>query len=96
MVIVWNIKARNELRSIYKYILRDSYQNAVNVRQDIIAAVLTLTNYPDKHKPDQYKTNNDGSWRAFEIHYYRISYRVTKSEIRIVRLRHTSRSPLQY
>lgn len=96
MVIVWNIKARNELKSIYKYILKDSYQNAVNVRQDIIATVLTLIDHPDKHKSDQYKTNNDGSWRAFEIHDYRISYRVTKSEIRIVRLRHTSRSPLQY
>ncbi|WP_394803624.1 type II toxin-antitoxin system RelE/ParE family toxin [Niabella hibiscisoli] len=75
-------------------VLRDSA--ADETQQDIIAAFLTLANYPDKHKVDQYKTQNDGSWRAFEIHHCRISYRVRGNEVRIIRLRHTSRSPLKY
>jgi plasmid stabilization system protein ParE len=96
MVIVWSINAKNEFKEIYRYILKDSYQNAIKVRRGIITAVLSLPEQPEKHRLDKYKKNNDGTWRAFEIYHYRISYRVKQNEIRIVRLRHTSRSPLAY
>ena len=91
MVVVWNLNAKLELKRVYEYILKDSWQNAIKVRQEIIDAVLSLPEHPDKHK-----INNDGTWRAFEIDRYRISYRVKKDQIRIIRLRHTSRSPLPY
>ncbi|MGB0948547.1 MAG: type II toxin-antitoxin system RelE/ParE family toxin [Marinirhabdus sp.] len=42
-----------------------------------------------------HKIGNDGSYRAFEKHSYRVSYRITENEIRILRLRHTSRNPLK-
>lgn len=96
MVVVWNLNARQELKRVYEYILKDSYQSAIKVRQEIIDAVLCLPVHRDKHHPDKYKLNNDGTWKAFEIYHYRISYRVKKDQIRIIRLRHTSRSPLTY
>ncbi|MDE3184856.1 MAG: type II toxin-antitoxin system RelE/ParE family toxin [Bacteroidota bacterium] len=96
MVVVWNLNAKQELKRVYEYILKDSWQNAIKVRQEIIDAVLSLPEHPDKHPPDKHKINNDGTWRAFEIDRYRISYRVKKDQIRIIRLRHTSRSPLPY
>lgn len=96
MVIVWNAKAKEELRKLYQYILKDSYQNGLKVREDIIKAVLSLAENPESYQLDKYKPNNDGTWRAFEIHRYRISYRVKKGEIRIIRIRHTSRSALAY
>ena len=96
MVVVWNLNAKQELKRVYEYILKDSYQSAIKVRQEIIDAVLCLPEHPDKHHPDKHKINNDGTWREFEIHHYRISYRVKKDQIRIIRLRHTSRSPLPY
>lgn len=96
MVIVWNSKAKEELRKLYQYVLKDSYQNALKVREDIINRVLSLAENPDSYHLDKYKTNNDGTWRAFEIHRYRNPYRVKKGEIRIIRIRHTSRSPLAY
>lgn len=96
MVVVWNLNAKQELKRIYDYIFQDSRQNAIKVRQEIIDAVLSLPKHPDKYHPDKYKTNNDGTFRAFEIQHYRISYRVKKDQIRIIRLRHTSRSPLLY
>lgn len=52
--------------------------------------------YPQKYNPDKYKTKNDGSFRAFEMYHYRISYRYKGSEIRIVRIRHTKMNPLTY
>ena len=51
---------------------------------------------PEMFPADKFKKNNDGSWRAFEKFHYRISYLITPDEIRIIRMRHTSRTPLQY
>jgi len=96
MVITWNQIASQELKKIYEHILNDSYQNAVKVRQTIINSILSLPENPEKYPLDKYKTNNDGTWRAFEIYHYRISYRIKPDQIRIIRLRHTSRSPLHY
>jgi plasmid stabilization system protein ParE len=96
MVTVWSKGARMELRKAYEYILQDSPQNAAKVRDEIIDLTLDLPKHPEKHAPDKFKKNNDGTWRAFEIYHYRISYRIMTDEIRIVRMRHTSRSPLKY
>lgn len=96
MVIVWENKVKQELRKAYEYILQDSYQNALKIRKEIVDAVLSILQHPEKHPLDKYKKDNDGSWRVFELHRYRISYRVMPNEIRIVRMRHTSRSPMEY
>jgi hypothetical protein len=34
---------------------------------------------PGFYGPDKYKADNDGSYRAFEKHSYRIVYRYTKT-----------------
>jgi plasmid stabilization system protein ParE len=80
----------------YKYILLDSYQNAEKVRADILASTRKLAINPEMHPPDKYKKNNDGSFRAYELHRYPIAYRVTEKEIIITRVRHTSMEPKQY
>lgn len=96
MVTIWSKSARVELHKAYLYILLDSLQNAEMVRDDIIDATISLSKYPKKHPLDKFKNDNDGTWRAFELHHYRISYRIMPNEIRIVRMRHTGKSPLNY
>jgi plasmid stabilization system protein ParE len=96
VVIVWENKTKEELKKAYQYILKDSHQNGVKVRDEIINATLSLLKYPERYPLDKYKRDNDGTWRAFELHHYRISYRLTEKQIRIVRFRHTSRSPQLY
>ncbi|HRP57499.1 type II toxin-antitoxin system RelE/ParE family toxin [Agriterribacter sp.] len=96
MVAVLSKRASAELVKVYKYIYNNSPQNAAKVRDEIIDVTINLPKHPEFYPPDKFKKNNDGSWRAFELHKYRISYRVTKTEIRIVRVRHTSRSPKGY
>lgn len=96
MVIVWENNAKKQLKNAYKYILQYSYQNAIKVREDIINAVLSLHKFPERHPLDKYKNDNDGTWRAFEMHHYRVAYKVMEKQIRIVRLRHTKMSPLNY
>ena len=45
---------------------------------------------------DQLKQNNDGSYRTYVKYSYRISYRIMNDVVRILRVRHTSREPLEY
>ncbi len=96
MVAIWSTLAKKQLQAAFDYIKQDSFQNAEKVRDEIIDITIELISKPEMHPPDKYKLNNDGTYRAFELHRYRVSYRVSKNEIRIVRLRHTSRSPLIY
>ncbi len=96
MVIVWAERPKRELQKAYRYISKNSELSAEKFRQDIIRHIQALLQFPEKHPLDKYTPHNDGTWRAFEIHHYRISYRIFKNQIRIVRLRHTSRSPKSY
>jgi plasmid stabilization system protein ParE len=96
VVTVWASQAIAELRKAFEYISRDSPQNARKFVDEIIALADRIPERPEIFPPDKYKMDNDGSWRAFEKFRYRISYRINQKEIRIIRMRHTSRSPVQY
>lgn len=96
MVTVWSNQAKAELQKAYLYIELESTKNAAMVANDIVDITINLPKHPEKYPLDKFKQDNDGSWRAFEKHGYRISYRVTLTEILIIRLRHTSRSPLRF
>lgn len=50
----------------------------------------------EAHPLDKYKINNNGNYRAFELHRYRISYLVKENEVVIVRIRHTSQQTEEY
>lgn len=88
--VEWNKKATRQLLELYEYILQDSVQNADKVVADIRKVIKFLQKNPYVRSPDRYKRNNDGSYRYFIKHRYRISYRIAISHtIFIVRLRHT-------
>jgi plasmid stabilization system protein ParE len=88
--------AKRQLKSIYNYIYKDSPQNADKVRDDIFVIALSLPANPHKFPLDKNKINNNGSYRAFEKHHYRVVYRMLETEIRILTIRHTSMEPLEY
>lgn len=97
VVIKWNKQAVQQLLAATEYIKEDSPVNAEKVKNDILDKIEGLIKYPEKFSPDKYKLNNhDFSFRAFEIHHYRISYRFIKNEIRIIRIRHTKMNPKYY
>jgi len=96
MVVIWSKSAKAELKIAFTYIALDSLENAQVVRDTLIDLTIDLAKNPEKHPLDKFKKDNDGSWRAFEKYHYRVSYRILKDQIRIVRLRHTSKSPINY
>ena len=94
--IVWTTPAQLHIRQAYEHICADSAKNAFKVLEDIIAAINKASVNLTMHAPDKYRLNNDGTYRAFTKHHYRVSYRVTKNIIRVLRVRHTSRKPKIY
>jgi plasmid stabilization system protein ParE len=79
--IIWSKVAAKQFEVAIKYIAADSIQNAEKVRKEILEKIERLILHPEIYSPDRYKTNNDGSYRAFELHRYRIAYRVLENEI---------------
>ncbi len=95
--VIWNEEARTYFKQAMDHIKKDSIQNAENIKKEIIASAKSLINEPQRlHAPDKYRLNNDGSYRAYEIHRFRISYFISEYYIRIVRMRHTSQNPQEY
>ena len=45
---------------------------------------------------DKYKISNDGTYRAFEKHHYRIVYRFGNNVIRVLKVTHTKMNPKEY
>ena len=94
--IVWTKRSLQQMKTAYEYISKDSPQNAIKVVEDIAAAVNKAITNPEFYGPDKYKINNDGSYRAFEKHRYRIVYRFIKNIIRVLRVRHTKMEPKSF
>jgi plasmid stabilization system protein ParE len=92
----WDKEARTQLKSALNYIEKTSPQNAAKVKREIIEVTEKAALHPEIFSLDKYKTDNDGSFRAFEKHRYRVAYRVYKDHIVILRIRHTSMAPLSY
>jgi plasmid stabilization system protein ParE len=95
-IVSWPLPVQKQLEKIYQYILLNSHQNAEKVKTAILDSTRKLPVHPEMHPPDRYRKNNDGSFRAYEIHRYRITYRITDKAIIIVRVRHTSMEPREY
>ncbi len=94
--IVWTKRAQLHIREVFDYISLDSPNSAIRVIEDITIAIRNAVEQPKIYAADRFKLNNDGSYRSFEKHNYRIVYRVEKNVIRILLIRHTSRMPHQY
>ena len=94
--VKWSKQALQQLDRAITYIEQDSLQAAEKMRTTIFQKIESLRQHPEIYNPDKFKQTNDGSFRAFEVYKYRVSYRFTKNEIRILRIRHTKMNPKEY
>ncbi len=94
--IIWAKSALGGLRRIYKHIYENSPQNAIRIVDEIAQKVTELKDNPERYKPDGYKRNNSGNYRAFEHKKIRISYKLSANRIEIVRVKHTKQKPQKY
>jgi len=85
------------LAAIHEYLKTDNnLVYAKEVKDTILKTTTELLENPTLFKQDRFKTDNDGSFRAFEKFKYRIVYKITEEQIRIIRVRHKSREPIEY
>lgn len=94
--IIWDKVAKTQLKKAYHKILKESYQGAITVRDGVLDAVDEIPEQPYKYPSDRFKKNNTGNYRAFELHSYRVAYKITDENIQILRVRHVKREPLIY
>ena len=94
--VIINNKAKDQLNKLYKYIRKDSYQNAEMVRNNIVESIMSLSIKSEQYRPDKYRRIRDVNYRAYEILKYRITYHLIDNKILVTRIRHTKMSPLHY
>lgn len=97
MTIKWNKAAIKSLLNAIEFIEQNGYPGyAEALEREILQKIKNLPSHYLHFPKDKYRLHNDGSFRAFTIDGYRISFRVQEKEIQIIRIRHTSRKPLFY
>ncbi len=95
--LVWDKIALDHLKEIYDFLKTGNNLSYANqVKSTIIKTTKELVDTPDIYEQDRFKFDNDGSFKAFEKFKYRVAYKVTQTQIRILRVRHTSREPIEY
>ena len=92
--VQWDEAAKNSFKAAIRYIREDSVKNAEKVKKELLKKINSLKDNPDKYPLDKFMNNNDGTFRAFELHHYRVRYAITIGEIVIIQIRHTSMLPL--
>jgi plasmid stabilization system protein ParE len=94
--VKWTLRATRQMLAIEDYIRQDSDKQARKVVLAIDSTLRKATLQPLRFPPDKYRRPNDSTYRAFTKYHCRVAYRILKSEIRIVQVRHTSRKPHYY
>ena len=94
--ISWDSVALKQFAVAIKYIAKDSFQNAEKVQLEILKKIGEIPSNPEMFMADKYRVNNNGLYRAFELHHLRITYYIASEKIKILRIRHTSREPKTY
>ena len=92
----WTSKSQKQMKKAYDYISENSADAAEKVINEIVSAVEKAIIKPEIYRPDKYKINNDGTYRAFELYHYRIAYRYKDNVIRVLHVRHTKQNPQSY
>jgi plasmid stabilization system protein ParE len=87
MEIKWNKSAIEQLLDIIQFLEENDFEEyARKVNNEILIKIKQLPETFQHHSLDRYKLNNEGSFRAFELDRYRISFRVKSIEIRILHI----------
>lgn len=96
--IVWDRKALDHFKDILAYLEKQSKQAPKIVKAAILARLETVKTNPFVCEQDKLRDALHDDFRAFVVFSYRVTYHINsvKREIRILRIRHTSREPFGY
>lgn len=96
--IIWDRKALDHFKDILTYLEKQSKQAPEIVKDSIISRLDVIKTNPLISEQDKFKDAPSKDFRAFVVFSYRVTYQIKSDakEIRVLRVRHTSREPLGY
>jgi plasmid stabilization system protein ParE len=96
--IVWDRNALDNFKEILDYLSQQSTEAPRIVKKGVLSRLDVIKTNALICEIDKLKEMPAKEFRAFVVYSYRITYQVKaeQNEIRVVRVRHTSREPLGY
>lgn len=96
--IIWDRVALDHFKDILDFLSKQSSQAPRIVREGILSRLDAAKKNALIFEIDKLKDAPNIEFRAFVIYNYRITYQIKEEskEIRVLRIRHTSREPLGY
>ena len=96
--IVWDRQALDNLKEILGYLEKQSKQAPKIIKASILEKLDHIKTKPLTFEFDKLKEKPNKDFRAFFVYSYRVTYQIKTDlkEIRVLRVRHTSREPLGY
>ena len=96
--LLWDREALDQFKEILTYLDKQSSQASNTVKSGVLDRLKLIMTNPLICETDQLKTPPDNHFRAFVIFSIRVTYqiKIEQREIRILRIRHTSREPMGY
>ncbi len=96
--IVWDTEALKQFKEVLEYLEEQSSQAPQIVKKAVLDQIAQIKENPLIFESDKLKLPKDKNFRAFIVLSYRVAYQIKpeKGEIRILRIRHTSRESLGY
>ena len=96
--IVWDRPALDNLKEILVYLEKQSKQAPKIIKTSILEKLEHIQTNPLTFEVDNLKEMPNKDFRAFFVFSYRVTYQIKTDlkEIRVLRIRHTSREPLGY
>jgi toxin ParE1/3/4 len=89
MRVIWSPTALRQLARIFEYLDELNPRAALQVSASMVTVADSLESFPHRGRP----AGKTGVRELVTIYPYVIRYRVTRDEVRILRVRHTSRLP---
>jgi len=96
--IVWDRIALEHFKSILEFLSKQSFQAPKIVKDGVMSRLNDVKKNALIFEQDKLKEPPSKGFRAFIIYSYRITYQIKAEsrEIRVLRIRHTSREPFGY
>ena|SRR5665647_1428550 len=96
--IIWDRIALDDFKNILGFLSKQSFQAPKVVKKGIYSLLSDIERNPFIFEIDKLKDDRNKEFRAFVIYNFRITYQIKEitKEIRILRIRHTSREPFGY
>ena len=96
--LYWDAEATAQLEEILSFLAKRSHIAPRIVKNAVFSRVKELQYMPFQAEPDELRRPKNDFFRAVVVFSYRITYQIVPdvNEIRILRIRHASREPLNY